>query len=126
MNVAGTNARFSAEEMPAEEFERVIRFNILGTFLACQAVGRVMIEQKRGKIINMSSVRGRVAPDMGGSAYATSKGGVDSADPHPGGGMGQVRHQGERHRTGADHDRHDPRVPLQARGLLQDDGARSR
>ncbi len=78
VNVAGTNARFSAEEMAPEEFERVIRFNILGTFLACQAVGRVMIEQKRGKIINMSSVRGRVAPDMGGSAYSSSKGGVDS------------------------------------------------
>jgi gluconate 5-dehydrogenase len=78
VNVAGTNARFSAEEMPPEEFERVIRFNVLGTFLACQAVGKVMIEQKRGKIINMSSVRGKVAPSMGGTAYASSKGGVDS------------------------------------------------
>jgi len=78
VNVAGTNARLSAEEMPPEEFERVVRFNTIGTFLACQAVGKVMIEQKAGRIINMSSVRGRVAPDMGGSAYATSKGGVDS------------------------------------------------
>jgi gluconate 5-dehydrogenase len=78
VNVAGTNARFSAEEMPPEEFERVIRFNVLGTFLACQAVGKVMIEQKRGKIINMSSVRGKVAPSIGGTAYASSKGGVDS------------------------------------------------
>jgi NAD(P)-dependent dehydrogenase (short-subunit alcohol dehydrogenase family) len=77
VNVAGTNARFDAEEMPAEEFERVLRVNVLGTFLACQAVGRVMIEQKQGVIVNMSSVRGRVAPGMGGSAYATSKGGVD-------------------------------------------------
>jgi NAD(P)-dependent dehydrogenase (short-subunit alcohol dehydrogenase family) len=77
VNVAGTNARFDAEEMAPEEFERVLRVNVLGMFLACQAVGRVMIEQKHGRIINMSSVRGRVAPDMGGSAYATSKGGVD-------------------------------------------------
>jgi NAD(P)-dependent dehydrogenase (short-subunit alcohol dehydrogenase family) len=77
VNVAGTNARFDAEEMPPEEFERVLRTNTLGTFLACQAVGRVMIEQKHGVIVNMSSVRGRVAPGMGGSAYATSKGGVD-------------------------------------------------
>jgi gluconate 5-dehydrogenase len=78
VNVAGTNARFAAEEMPAEEFERVIRHNVLGTFLACQAVGKVMIEQKRGKIVNMSSVRGRVAPSIGGTAYSSSKGGVDS------------------------------------------------
>ncbi len=78
VNVAGTNCRFSAEEMPFEEFERVLRHNVLGTFLACQAVGKVMIEQKHGKIINMSSVRGKVAPAQGGSAYASSKGGVDS------------------------------------------------
>ena len=77
VNVAGTNARFDAEEMPPEEFERVLRINVLGMFLACQAVGRVMIGQKHGVIVNMSSVRGRVAPGMGGSAYATSKGGVD-------------------------------------------------
>ncbi len=76
VNVAGINARFSAEEMPAEEFEKVIRFNIAGTFLPCQAVGKVMIEQKRGKIINMGSVRGSVAPSIGGTAYASSKGGV--------------------------------------------------
>lgn len=76
VNVAGINARFSAEEMPPEEFEKVIRFNIAGTFLPCQAVGRVMIEQKRGKIINMGSVRGSVAPAIGGTAYASSKGGV--------------------------------------------------
>jgi NAD(P)-dependent dehydrogenase (short-subunit alcohol dehydrogenase family) len=77
VNIAGTNARFDAEEMPPEEFERVLRVNTLGTFLACQAVGRVMIAQKQGVIVNMSSVRGRVAPGMGGTAYATSKGGVD-------------------------------------------------
>lgn len=77
VNVAGTNTRFSAEEIAPEEFERVFRFNVLGTFHTCQAVGKVMIAQGYGKIVNMSSVRGRVAPDMGGSAYATSKGGVD-------------------------------------------------
>jgi NAD(P)-dependent dehydrogenase (short-subunit alcohol dehydrogenase family) len=76
VNVAGINARFSAEEMPAEEYEKVVRFNTLGTFLPCQAVGKLMIEQKKGKIVNMGSVRGWVAPSIGGSAYATSKGGV--------------------------------------------------
>jgi len=76
VNVAGINCRFSAEEMPPEEYEKVVRFNTLGTFLPCQAVGKLMIEQKKGKIINMGSVRGWVAPAIGGSAYATSKGGV--------------------------------------------------
>jgi NAD(P)-dependent dehydrogenase (short-subunit alcohol dehydrogenase family) len=76
VNVAGINARFSAEEMPAEEYEKVVRFNTLGTFLPCQAVGKLMIEQKKGKIVNMGSVRGWVAPSIGGTAYASSKGGV--------------------------------------------------
>jgi NAD(P)-dependent dehydrogenase (short-subunit alcohol dehydrogenase family) len=78
VNVAGINARFSAEEFDPQEWEKVIHFNVFGTFLCCQAVGRVMIKQKNGKIINMSSIRGRNAPAVGGSAYATSKGGVDS------------------------------------------------
>src|SRR5512136_2227888 len=64
MNTAGINCRFAAEEMPADEYEKVVRFNTLGTFLPCQAVGKVMIEQKKGKIINMGSVRGWVAPPM--------------------------------------------------------------
>jgi NAD(P)-dependent dehydrogenase (short-subunit alcohol dehydrogenase family) len=78
VNIAGINARFSAEEFDPIEYEKVIKFNVVGTFLCCQAVGRVMIKQKYGKIINMSSVRGRNGPGVGGSAYATSKGGVDS------------------------------------------------
>ncbi len=77
MNTAGINCRFAAEEMPAEEYEKVVRFNTLGTFLPCQAVAKSWIEDKaKGKIINMGSVRGWVAPSMGGSAYASSKGGV--------------------------------------------------
>jgi 2-dehydro-3-deoxy-D-gluconate 5-dehydrogenase len=77
MNTAGINCRFAAEEMPAEEYEKVVRFNTLGTFLPCQAVAKSWIEDKvKGKIINMGSVRGWVAPGIGGSAYASSKGGV--------------------------------------------------
>ena len=122
VNVAGINARFSAEEMPAEEFEKVIRFNIAGTFLPCQAVGRVMIEQKRGKIINMGSVRGSVAPSMGGTAYASSKGGVHQLTRTLAAEWAKYNINVNAHRAGAGDDRHDPRVPLQARDLLQDDG----
>ena len=90
VNVAGTNTRFSAEEIAPDEFERVIRFNVLGTFNVCQAVGKVMIAQGYGKLVNMSSVRGRVAPDMGGSAFATSiaASGVALSRPHQETGAG--------------------------------------
>jgi NAD(P)-dependent dehydrogenase (short-subunit alcohol dehydrogenase family) len=78
LNAHGINARFAALEFNPKEYEKVIMFNVVGTFFSCQAVGRVMVQQKQGKIINLSSVRGRNAPKIVGSAYATSKGGVNS------------------------------------------------
>lgn len=62
--MAGTNARFSAAEFNPKEGERVVHINVFGTFLCCRAVGRVMIKQQSGKIINMSSVGGRSAPGV--------------------------------------------------------------
>ena len=121
VNVAGTNARFAAEEMPAEEFERVLRVNVLGTFLACQAVGRVMIEQKqrRDRQHVVGARQGRARHGRLGLRHEQGRRGP--AHPHAGGRVGQVRHPRQRRRAGADHDRHDARVPLRARGLRQDD-----
>ena len=59
VNAAGINIRNSAEDIPVEDWQKVMDFNALGTFICCQAVGRVMMKQKSGKIINVSSVRGR-------------------------------------------------------------------
>ncbi len=122
VNVAGTNARFAAEEIAPEEFERVLRVNTLGTFLACQAVGtghdRAEARQDHQHVLGQRQGR----PGHGRLGVRHEQGRRRSADPHPGGGVGQVRHPGERHRTGADHDRHDAGVPLRARGLRQDDG----
>jgi len=52
--------------------------NTRGTFLCCQAVGRVMLKQKSGRIINLSSVRGRYGLKADYAAYCASKGAVDS------------------------------------------------
>ena len=62
VNVAGINARSRPKRCPPRSSRRWSASTSSGTFLPCQAVGRVMIEQKRGKIINMGSVRGSVAP----------------------------------------------------------------
>ncbi len=78
VNAAGLNLRYSAEEFPAAEYMKVMEFNVLGTFLCCQAAGKVMIKQKGGKIINLSSIRGRFGAPMNGTAYSSSKGAVDS------------------------------------------------
>jgi NAD(P)-dependent dehydrogenase (short-subunit alcohol dehydrogenase family) len=50
-----------AENVREEDFDSTLRVNLKGTFFAGQAAGRVMIRQKSGNIINMSSQAGCVA-----------------------------------------------------------------
>jgi gluconate 5-dehydrogenase len=78
VNAAGIAVRKPSEAMLIEDWQRVMDINLRGTLLTCQAAGRVMIKQKSGKIINLSSVRGRFGFPGGYSAYCPSKGGVDA------------------------------------------------
>jgi gluconate 5-dehydrogenase len=78
VNAAGIAIRKPADTFPIEEWQQVMDINTRGTFLCCQAVGRVMIKQKYGKIINLSSVRGRYGLPSGYAAYCASKGAVDT------------------------------------------------
>jgi NAD(P)-dependent dehydrogenase (short-subunit alcohol dehydrogenase family) len=64
-----------AEEVTVKEWEEMVRVNLTGTFLFCQAVGRIMIKQGGGKIINMASV-GAVVAFPRQIAYCATKGGV--------------------------------------------------
>jgi gluconate 5-dehydrogenase len=76
-NCAGMAIRQPAESMPLDEWQQVMDFNAKSTFITCKAVGQVMIKQGSGKIVNTSSVRGRLAAN-GAIAYSPSKGAVDS------------------------------------------------
>ncbi len=78
VNAAGLAIRKPADSFPIEEWQQVMDINTRGTFLCCQAVGRVMIQQKGGKIVNVSSVRGRYGLPAGYAAYCPSKGAVDT------------------------------------------------
>lgn len=72
---AGVSINIPALETTEEDWDRVVNINLKGTFLCNQAVGRIMIEQGGGKIINISSVSGQLGhPNH--SPYAASKGGV--------------------------------------------------
>ena len=59
LNIHGIAIRKPSDVMPIEDWQRVMDINLRGTMLTCQAAARVMIKQKSGKIINISSVRGR-------------------------------------------------------------------
>jgi NAD(P)-dependent dehydrogenase (short-subunit alcohol dehydrogenase family) len=78
VNNAGTSWGALAEEMTLEQWNKVIETNLTGTFLFSQAVGKVMIAQRRGKIINIASVAGLrgSSPKFLAIGYSTSKGAV--------------------------------------------------
>lgn len=61
VNNAGIAPDNLAEHVREEDFDRTLAINLKGTFFASQAAGRVMMRQKRGCIINMSSQAGFVA-----------------------------------------------------------------
>ncbi|KZE38962.1 2-deoxy-D-gluconate 3-dehydrogenase [Bhargavaea cecembensis] len=76
VNNAGMNIRKPLVEVEEEDWDRVVDTNLKGIFLAGQAAARQMIRQKRGKIINISSVYGLIGgPNQ--TSYAASKGGIN-------------------------------------------------
>lgn len=77
VNSHGIGQWLPAEEMAEEDWRRMIDVNLTGVFFTCQAVGRIMIQQRRGKIINIASISGRIANMPQPQAhYNASKAGV--------------------------------------------------
>ncbi len=77
VNNAGTAKPDSIQDTTVEDWDRIMAINLRAPFLLAQALGPKMIEQGRGKIINISSQTGVVAIDDH-SAYASSKGGLNA------------------------------------------------
>lgn len=76
VNNAGVVVRKPTEEISEEDWDYVMDTNLKAVFFCCQLVGREMLRNKRGKIINISSnVSHRLQPIR--SVYATSKAGVN-------------------------------------------------
>jgi NAD(P)-dependent dehydrogenase (short-subunit alcohol dehydrogenase family) len=76
VNNAGISHVLAAEDHTEEIWDAIIDTNLKGTFLCSQAVGRQMIQQKRGTIVNMSSQAGTIGLHNH-VAYCASKAGVD-------------------------------------------------
>ena len=75
VNNAALMCRISLLELPEDEWDRVMDTNLKGYFLCCQVVGRKMMDQKRGIIINIASGAG-IMPRGSRGSYAISKAGV--------------------------------------------------
>jgi NAD(P)-dependent dehydrogenase (short-subunit alcohol dehydrogenase family) len=72
---AGYRIRAPLEDLPRQEWDAMVQTNLTGVFLFSQAVGRVMIRQRAGKIVNVTSVAGRTG-SRGMAAYAATKAAV--------------------------------------------------
>ncbi len=78
VNSQGVNLKKPAAEFPVTDWDLMFDVNVRGTMLACREFGGVMIGKDKGKIINLSSVRGIRATLWGGNeAYCATKGAVD-------------------------------------------------
>ena len=76
-NIAGVNVHKPAEEMTEQDWDFVQDINLKSLFFCCRAVGKVMLQQGSGRMINMSSSFGIVG--FGGrTAYASSKAAVSN------------------------------------------------
>ncbi len=79
VNIAGITARIPTVRMPPETVRRLTEVNYYGTFWMCQAVGRVMVEQGSGNIVNMSALGGGfLGTGRGNAAYSSTKGAIAS------------------------------------------------
>ena len=79
VNLPGKNAEAPAESFPLDQWKAIMDINVAGTYIPCQAVGRIMIGQKAGSIVNISSVRGQLAlRGRGYSAYTPAKAAVNN------------------------------------------------
>jgi len=75
MNNAGTSrVNVAPEEMDIGKWKFVLDVNVTGSYICAQAAGRQMIKQKRGKIINISSISGFIInKGVHGGSYDVSK-----------------------------------------------------
>ncbi len=75
-NVAGPGYLAHPEEIPLEQFERIVHALIVARFCACQEAGKRMLAAGKGSIINIGSLASITALGRGNFAYSVGMGGV--------------------------------------------------
>jgi NAD(P)-dependent dehydrogenase (short-subunit alcohol dehydrogenase family) len=66
----------TVDELSFDDWQRLIQFNLNGTFLFTHAAAPVMKRRKSGKIVNLASIAGRGLSVSSSSAYSAAKGGI--------------------------------------------------
>ena len=77
VNNAGINIPKPAEDITLDDWQQIVGVNLTGTFICAQTVGKVMLAQGSGAIINICSVHGHVGSYVHKAlAYNTTKAGL--------------------------------------------------
>lgn len=78
VNNAGISWGAMPEDMPLEQWQKVLNVNLTGCFVFAQAVGREMLKQNSGSIINIASIAGLTSSANGPfyAGYVASKAGL--------------------------------------------------
>lgn len=77
VNNAGVDLIKTVDDISDSEFDHIMKTNIYSAFYLSRAVSKIMITQKKGSIINISSIWGLVGASCE-SAYSISKAGLDA------------------------------------------------
>ncbi|MFB6276001.1 MAG: 3-oxoacyl-[acyl-carrier-protein] reductase [Halothece sp.] len=75
VNNAGITRDTLLLRMKVEDWQSVINLNLTGVFLCTQAVSKIMLKQRQGRIINIASVAGQMG-NPGQANYSAAKAGV--------------------------------------------------
>lgn len=75
VNNAGVTRDNLIMRLSEEDYDKVLNTNLKGAFLCCKAASRLMMRQRYGRIVNLSSVVG-LRGNAGQTAYAASKAGI--------------------------------------------------
>ncbi len=76
VNNAGIFRKGDIENLKEDEWDEVISVNLKGVYLCCRAVARYMRKQKKGKIVNISSIAAKTGGLLVGAHYSASKAGM--------------------------------------------------
>lgn len=78
INVGGIVSTAKFQDISDAEWERTLRINLTGTFATCSELFPHLVENGGGRIVNVSSVAGKIGGGLlGTAAYASSKAGVN-------------------------------------------------
>lgn len=74
-NVGGRRINFPTEEMPLDQWQKIVDLNLTQAFICTKMIGGSMLERRRGRVINISSINSIIAgAQMRGRSYETCKG----------------------------------------------------